>query len=82
MLTKSTSGVLAALRGSTYGADLRQSTSPLASDRSERFKRRLVCTSSLFTGCGLARGTARLGAPGVGGWERWPLWASWGACLL
>lgn len=67
MLKKTASVVLAAFKGSTYGADLRQSTSPLASEQSERVKRSLVCTSSLFTGCGLARGTVRLGAPGLGG---------------
>jgi len=25
--------------------------------------------------CGLARGTVRPGAPGLGGWEVWPFWA-------
>jgi len=30
----------------------------------------------LFARCCLACGTARLGAPGLGGWEVWPSWAS------
>lgn len=67
MLKKTASVVLAALKGSTYRADLRQRASPLASEQSERVKRSLVCTSSLLTGCDIARGTARLGAPGLGG---------------
>jgi len=33
---------------------------------------------SLVTRCGLACGTARLGASGLGGWEVWPFWASGG----
>ncbi len=45
MLKKSAAGVLASLSGSTY-ARQRQGTYPLACDRSERFKRSLVCTSS------------------------------------
>lgn len=42
----SASFVLASLRGSPYGGKARQSTYPLASDGSERFKRSLVCTYS------------------------------------
>ena len=45
MLKKSASCVLASFRGSTYQRR-RQGTYPLACDRSERFKRSLVCTSS------------------------------------
>jgi len=44
-LKKSANGVLAAIRGSTYARG-RQGAYPLACDRSERFKRSLVCTSS------------------------------------
>ena len=39
--------VLASFGLSTYRAYWRQSTYPLACDRSERFKRSLVCTSSV-----------------------------------
>jgi len=46
MMKKSASGVLASLRGSAYGRRRWQGTYPLACDRSERFKRSLVCTSS------------------------------------
>jgi hypothetical protein len=42
-------------------------TYPLASDRSERFKRSLVCTSSPLRSLRPPRGMARLGAPGLGG---------------
>jgi hypothetical protein len=45
MLQKPSSVVLASLKASTYGRR-RQGTYPLACDRSERFKRSLVCTSS------------------------------------
>jgi hypothetical protein len=40
---------------------------PLASDRSERFKRSLVCTSSSLHSLRPPRGMARLGAPGWAG---------------
>ena len=46
ILKKTASGVLASFRPSTYRAYWRQSTYPLACDRSERVKRSLVCTSS------------------------------------
>jgi len=46
-LQNSSRGVLASLKGSTY-RKRRQGTYPLACDRSERFKRSLVCTSSTF----------------------------------
>ena len=39
-------------------------TYPLASDRSERFKRSLVCISSPLHSLRPLRGMARLGAPG------------------
>jgi len=42
-------------------------TYPLASDRSERFKRSLVCTSSPLRSLRPPRGMARLGAPGWAG---------------
>jgi len=29
-----------------------------------------------FTRCGLAWDKARLGAPGLGGWEAWPFWTA------
>lgn len=45
MLKKPVSRVLAPLRPSTYQAYWRQSTYPLACDRSERFEQSLVCTS-------------------------------------
>jgi len=42
-------------------------TYPLASDRSERFKRSLVCTSSPLHSLRPPRGMARLGALGWAG---------------
>jgi len=42
-------------------------TYPLASDRSERFKRSVVCTSSPLRPLRPPRGMVRLGAPGLGG---------------
>ncbi len=42
-------------------------TYPLASDRSERFKRSLVCTSSPLRSLRPSCGMARLGAPGWAG---------------
>lgn len=48
MLKTSSSGVLSALKSSTYRMYWRQSAYPLACDRSERDKQSSVCTSSFF----------------------------------
>jgi len=45
-------------------------TYPLAYDRSERFKRSSVCTSSPLRSLRPTRGMARLGAPGWAGENR------------
>jgi len=47
MLKKASSYVLGSLKVSTYRRRW-QGTYPVACDRSERFKRSLVCTSSTF----------------------------------
>jgi hypothetical protein len=67
MLKKSASGVLASLRDSTYG--ISGGKEPIrshvieASGSSEAW----YVPPRLFTRCGLARGTGRLGAPGWAG---------------
>ena len=73
MLKKSASGVLASLRGSTLKRAFRRSEVE-GLIRSPRFilgangphEVRFV-PPRLVACCGLARGTARLGAPGLGG---------------
>jgi len=62
MLKKSASFVLVSLKPSTCEVSWRQSTYPLACDRSERVKRSLVCTSfglSLTAACSV-KGASRV----------------------